>query len=94
MESDPANVPDGYNEKEPLGRPEEKVSNINTQQNVFGKDRLGKKEMKVDDQPGLRETAEKQFLKNRSLLENMNKEIVFKSDKKKESLLDEKNIKE
>ena len=51
MESDPANVPDGYNEKEPLGRPEEKVSNINTQQNVFGKDRLGKKEMKVDDQP-------------------------------------------
>ena len=94
MESDPANVPDGYNEKEPLGRPEEKVSNINTQQNVFGKDRLGKKEMKVDDQPGLRETAEKQFLKNRSLLENINKEIVFKSDKKKESLLDEKNIKE
>ena len=94
MESDPANVPDGYNEKEPLGRPEEKVSNINTQQNVFGKDRLGKKEMKVDDQPGLRETAEKQFLKNRSLLETMSKEVVFKSDKAKESLLDEKNIKE
>ena len=94
MESDPANVPDGYNEKEPLGRPEEKVSNINTQQNVFGKDRLGKKEMKVDDQPGLRETAEKQFLKNRSLLEAMSKEVVFKSDKAKESLLDEKNIKE
>jgi hypothetical protein len=89
MESDPANVPDGYNEKEPLGRPEEKVSNINTQQNVFGKDRLGKKEMKVDDQPGLRETAEKQFLKNRSLLEAMSKEVVFKSDKAKESLLDE-----
>jgi hypothetical protein len=94
MESDPANVPDGYNEKEPLGRPEEKVSNINTQQNVFGKDRLGKKEMKIDDQPGLRESAEKQFLKNRSLLEAMDKEVVFKSDKKKESLLDEKNIKE
>ena len=86
MESDPANVPDGYNEKEPLGRPEEKVSNINTQQNVFGKDRLGKKEMKVDDQPGLRETAEKQFLKNRSLLESLGKHT--------ESLLDEKNIKE
>ena len=94
MESDPANVPDGYNEKEPLGRPEEKVSNINTQQNVFGKDRLGKKEMKVDDQPGLRESAEKQFLKNRSLLEAMSKEVVFKTDKAKESLLDEKNIKE
>jgi hypothetical protein len=50
--------------------------------------------MKVDDQPGLRESAEKQFLKNRSLLEAMDKEVVFKSDKKKESLLDEKNIKE
>jgi len=94
MESDPSNVPDGYDEKKPLGRPEEKVSNINTQDNVFGKDRLGKKEMKVDDQPGLRESAEKQFLKNRSLLEAMDKEVVFKSDKKKESLLDEKNIKE
>ncbi len=94
MDSDPSNLPDGYDEKKPLGRPEEKVSNINTQDNVFGKDRLGKKEMKIDDQPGLRESAEKQFLKNRSLLENMNKEIIFKSDKSKESLLDEKNIKE
>ena len=94
MESDPANVPDGYNEKQPLGRPEEKVSNINTQQNIFGKDRLGKKEMKVDDQPGLRESAEKQFLKNRSLLESMNKETFFTSDKRKESLLDESRIKE
>ncbi len=94
MESDPSNVPDGYDEKKPLGRPEEKVSNINTQDNVFGKDRLGKKEMKANEPQGLNESAEKQFLKNRSLLENMNKEIVFKSDKKKESLLDETNIKE
>ena len=94
MESDPSNVPDGYDEKKPLGRPKEKASNINTQDNVFGKDRLGKKEMKANEPQGLNESAEKQFLKNRSLLENMNKEIVFKSDKKKESLLDEKNIKE
>ena len=95
MDSDPSNLPDGYNEKKPLGRPEEKVSNINTQDNVFGKDRLGKKSMKIDDQPdGLRENAEKQFLKNRSLLEAMSKEVVFKTDKAKESLLDEKNIKE
>jgi len=36
MESDPGNVPDGYDEKKPLGRPEEKVSNINTQDNAFG----------------------------------------------------------
>jgi len=94
VDSDPANVPDGYNEKVPLGRPEEKASNINTQDNVFGKDRLGKKAMKVDDQPGLNEGASKQFLKNRSLLESMQKELVFTSDKKKESLLDESNIKE
>jgi hypothetical protein len=39
--------------KEPLGRPEEKVSNINTQDNAFGRDRLGRKDMKRDDQPGL-----------------------------------------
>ena len=96
MDSDPANVPDGYypNDKKPLGRPEEKVSNINTQDNAFGKDRLGRKEMKVDDQPGFNESASKNYAKNRSLLEAMSKELVFTSDKKKESLLDESNIKE
>ncbi len=94
MESDPGNVPDGYDEKKPLGRPEEKASNINTQDNVFGKDRLGKKEMKVNEPIGLRENAQKQFLKNRSLFEGLDKEIVFKSDKRKESLLDESRIKE
>ena len=86
VDSDPANVPDGYDEKKPLGRPEEKVSNINTQQNVFGKDRLGKKEMKVDDQPGLRENARLAYSKNSSLLESLGKRT--------ESLLDERNIKE
>ena len=94
MESDPSNVPDGYDEKKPLGRPEEKASNINTQDNVFGKDRLGKKEMKANEPIGLRENAQKQFIKNRSLFEGLDKEIVFKSDKRKESLLDESRIKE
>ena len=94
MESDPGNVPDGYDEKSPLGRPEEKASNINTQDNVFGKDRLGKKEMKANEPIGLRENAQKQFIKNRSLFEGLDKEIVFKSDKRKESLLDESRIKE
>jgi hypothetical protein len=87
MESDPANVPDGYNEKQPLGRPEEKVSNINTQDNAFGKDRLGRQQNKVDDQPdGLRESAKLAYSKNSSLLESLGKRT--------ESLLDEKNIKE
>ena len=96
IESDPANVPDGYNEKKPLGRPEEKVSDINTQDNAFGRDRLGRKDMKVDDQLGyeLNESARQNFAKHTSLLEDMRKELVFTTDKKKESLLDESNIKE
>ena len=96
MDSDPANVPDGYypNDKETLGRPKEKASDINTQDNAFGKDRLGRQQNKVDDQPGFNESASKNYAKNRSLLEDMSKELVFTSDKKKESLLDESNIKE
>ncbi len=87
MESDPGNVPDGYDEKKPLGRPEEKVSNINTQDNAFGRDRLGRQQNKVDDQPdGLRESAKLAYSKNSSLLESLGKRT--------ESLLDEKNIKE
>ena len=94
MESDPGNVPDGYNEKVPLGRPQEKVSNINTQDNAFGRDRLGRKDMKVDDQPGLKENAKINYSKNRTLLESLEKNIVFNEDKQKESLLDETKIKE
>ncbi len=86
MESDPANVPAGYNEKTPLGRPEEKVSNINTQDNAFGRDRLGRKDMKVDDQPGLKESAKIAYSKNIALFESLGK--------RSESLLDERNIKE
>ena len=94
MESDPGNVPDGYNEKVPLGRPQEKVSNINTQDNAFGRDRLGRKDMKIDDQPGLKESAKINYSKNRTLLESLEKNIVFNEDKQKESLLDETKIKE
>ena len=87
VDSDPANVPDGYDEKKPLGRPEEKVSNINTQDNAFGRDRLGRQQNKVDDQPdGLRESARLAYSKNSSLLESLGKRT--------ESLLDERNIKE
>ena len=54
---------------------------------------LGSKDMKIVDQPDFNE-SKTAYNKNRSLLESMNKEVVFKSDKRKESLLDEKNIKE
>ena len=83
---DDASVPEGYDEKEPLGRPQERASNINTQDNAFGRDRLGRKDMKVDDQPSLKEDAKIAYTKNMSLLESLGN--------RKESLLDESQIKE
>jgi hypothetical protein len=93
-------VPEGYDEeKEILGRPEEKVTNINTQDNIFGKDRLGKKSMKIDDQPdfnskfkGGSPLALENQLKHKTLVEGLNKITTF--DKNKKDLLDESQIKE
>jgi hypothetical protein len=100
MATDPGNVPDGYNEKSDLGRPQEKASNRNTQADNFGKDRLGVKGMKDDynnptrsSQPTL-ENAKAVYAKNKQLIESMGKELVFTADKRKESLLDESKIKE
>jgi hypothetical protein len=42
-------VPEGYDEKEPLGRPKEKVTDKNTQDNALGKDRIGALGMKKDN---------------------------------------------
>ena len=47
--------------------------------------------MKRDDQPGLNESV---LNKNRSLIESLQKELVFTADKRRESLLDESQIKE
>ena len=99
MSSDPGNVPAGYRDDIKLGRPEEKVSNINTQDNVFGRDRLGRKDMKVDDQPGynsksLNENAQTTYLKNKQFLTEIQKTLVFQSDKAKESLLDENQLRD
>ena len=103
--ADPNNVPAGYDEDAPLGRPKEKVSNINTQDNAFGRDRLGVKDMKIDDQPSFKsshkggsplamEATKTEFLRNKSLLEEAKKKIIFNEANKKESLLDESQIKE
>ena len=100
MDSDPANVPDGYDEKAPSGRPKEKISNRNTQEDNFGKDRLGREGMKKDynDNGKLKENTH--FLKHQSMLKNISmpasnkKQLVFEEDKKGDSLLDESNIKE
>lgn len=97
--SDPGNVPDGYGEDVKLGRPTEKVSNINTQYNAFGRDRLGRQDNKVDDQPDfnsktLNENAQATYLKNKQFLENIDKKIIYRTDKSKESLLDEKQLRD
>jgi hypothetical protein len=96
LASDPGNVPSGYNENIPLGRPKEKASNINTQQNVFGRDRLGKQDMKNDDQPGYNSKAltESVYLKNKQFLIEIEKKLVFQSDKSKESLLNEDQLRD
>ena len=102
---EPDNVPAGYDEK--LGRPEEKVSNINTQDSNFGKDRLGVKRMKdtdKNDSDSIRPTykggspmaleAKTAYLQNKDMLKRIpinRKQLVFEQD---ESLLDEGNLKE
>ena len=101
MDSDPNNVPKGYDKDAPdLGRPQEKVSNRNTQDDNFGKDRLGREGMKKDynDNDKLKENTH--FLKHQSMLKSISKpnpykkQLVFEEDKKGDSLLDESNIKE
>jgi hypothetical protein len=102
-------VPAGYGDDLELGRPEEKASNIGTQENPFGKDRLGNKGMKQGDDTGedknignnfkgntplALENTQTAFLKNKNIFEALDKKLIFKSDKDKESLLDESQIKE
>ena len=108
MYSDPGNVPDGYNENDPVGRPKTSISNTGKQDSNFGKDRLGVKRMKdtdkndssdsrTDSNPtGIAlETAKSEYLKNKDMLKKVpRKRLVFEEDKKGESLLDEKQLKE
>jgi hypothetical protein len=96
MISDPGNVPAGYQVDKTLGRPKERVSNIDTQQNAFGRDRLGKKDMKIDDQPGYNSKSlnENVHLKNKQFITEIEKKLVFQIDKSKESLLDENQLRD
>ena len=101
---EPDNVPTGYNEK--LGRPEEKVSNRNTQNDNFGKDRLGAFAMKgkENESDSIRPSykggsplaleAKTAYLQNKDMLKKLRvnrKQLVFEQDS---SLLDESNLKE
>jgi len=102
---DPDNVPAGYDEKE-LGRPEEKVSNINTQDGNFSKDRLGVDAMKGKENESnsikpsykggspLALEAKTAYFQNKDMLKKIpinRKQLVFEQD---ESLLNENNLKE
>jgi hypothetical protein len=102
-----APIPSGYDEKRPVGRPEERVSNINTQDNALGKDRLGTGEngtlytANIPDEgsgtpKGGSPLALAEAHKNKFALgaipKEIRKEIVFGPDQEP-SLLNENNIK-
>jgi hypothetical protein len=106
---DDGEVPEGYDEEKELGRPEEKVSNRNTQENPFGKDRIGSTGMKKDGdesdstrpkyQGGSPLALETKTKRNKNAYEfnnimNQKKQIIFESDIKGNSLLDESQIRE
>jgi len=98
-DSDPANVPKGHDDDANLGRPKEKISNRNTQDDNFGKDRLGASGMKKDyNQKGNSALALENLtaLKHKDMLKSIpfgKKQLVFEEDKGDSSLLDESNIK-
>jgi hypothetical protein len=95
-------LPTGYDEDLKLGRPEEKTTNIGTQENPFGKDRLGAVGMKKGDDTGEDKTLRNNFkggsplaletLQNKTLLEGLEKKISLKREES--SLLDESQIRE
>jgi hypothetical protein len=104
MYTDPGNVPDGYKDgtkdTTPLGRPAEKASKRNTQDDNFGKDRLGAQGMKKDvndpNKSPLALESNSNYLQHQGMLKSIpsEKKLVFEQNKAKSSLLDESNIKE
>lgn len=98
-------VPKGYDEKKP-GRPKEKQSMINTQEDPLGKDRLGSAEnasLYTANQPegsgtpkGGSPIALSEYVKNKNMLKGINigeKQMIFESNQG-EGILDEKNIRD
>jgi hypothetical protein len=106
MDSDPKNVPSGYDEDETLGRPKDSISKIGKQDSNFGKDRLGVKRMKDTDKndsldsrtdtnkSGMAlENAQVAYLKNKDIFSKMDKKkLIFEQDKDDTSLLDENQL--
>ena len=104
MYTNPGDVPkpDEYatDDKTVLGRPKEKASKRNTQDDNFGKDRLGAKGMKNDYNDSSKNSMALEnnthYHKHQSMLESIpsGKKLVFEKKSAKSSLLDESNIKE
>ena len=95
-------VPPGYDEKRPVGRPQEKASIIGTQQDPLGKDRLGRRDnnplytANIPDEGSGTPKAMFELKKYKGLFEGLNiarKELAMGPDQEP-SLLDEKNIKD
>jgi hypothetical protein len=102
-QSDPSNVPAGYQVDQPLGRPEDSITTRGKQENNFGKDPLGVKRMKDTDKndgtgrPSLSEfeSPKVTFLKNKQLFEALDKKhLVFSSEQDSSSLLDESQLRD
>ena len=103
MQSDPANVPPGYNKDDAqLGRPVDSITNRGKQENNFGKDPLGTKRMKDTDKNdgdgrpslGESESAHVTYLKNKEIFKSLNKKkLIFEEDENTSSLLDESQLK-
>ena len=112
MYDDPGNVPDPekYAADDPkLGRPQDTNVKRNTQDDNFGKDRLGTKRMKDKDKndsnsirpkfkggsPLALESAKTTYLKNKDIFKKMTqKKLIFEENKDTSSLLDENQLKE
>ena len=104
-QSDPANVPDGYNEKSPLGRPKEKMTDRGTQDNAFGKDPLGREAAKGGNDTESSRLRPKfkggspLAMEQREMLKKVpgphrtGKQLVFEQEKKGNDLLDENQLK-
>ena len=103
-QSDPSNIPDGYNEKKPLGRPKKKHSKSHTQDSAFGKDPLGRSGMKKDYNDNNKVKPDFQggsplALETQNMLKKVprppktEKQLVFETKNKGEDLLDENNLK-
>ena len=105
-QSDPGNIPDGYNEKEPLGRKKEKLTDRGKQENAFGKDPLGRKAAKGGNdtesnrlRPKFKGGSplameHKEMLKKVPGPKRTGKTLVFEQEKKGNGLLDESQLKE